>query len=184
MPFKRTPIRPSTWGFLLSLTNPRRLLSKISLHQILDLSTDQLPFYEPVPLGFSTQNSPSPLPQISSFGLLPPLGRKLFGNSNSMKDSQVVILALNHPNLAFDLQISPIISDAFSLLPAPFSWKARNINGSTNFCAHFAASWATPAIYQYAFTLFLFPTYSFLLSLEMISLSLLFVVLVYLYLYI
>ena len=55
----------------------------------------------------------------------------------------VVIQALNHPHSDIDWRISPIIMESLDSIPSTFSWEARKINRSANFCAYSVARWTT-----------------------------------------
>jgi len=58
------------------------------------------------------------------------------------RDSLTVVLSLQKPTLTQDRRISPIISQIMSAILPTFSWSARHVNLSTNFCAHHVANWA------------------------------------------
>jgi hypothetical protein len=54
-------------------------------------------------------------------------------------DSEVVFLALRHPNSSSDWRISSIIDDIIDSIPFSSSWEARNVNRSANFYVHYIA---------------------------------------------
>ena len=63
-------------------------------------------------------------------------------------DSEVVVLALQHPVSALDWRISPFISDSLDDIPFVSSCEGRKINRSTNFCAYTVAHWAVARFYS------------------------------------
>ena len=70
-------------------------------------------------------------------------------------NSEVVVIALQHPEISKDRGISNIISDILVSIPVTFSWEAKKVNRSANFCAH--NSWAATKIFP-------FPTLSLVYS--------------------
>jgi hypothetical protein len=61
------------------------------------------------------------------------------GNFVIEGDSSIVITALQNPSIISDWQLDHVICDIFSLIPASSTWKARKVNRSANFCAHYMA---------------------------------------------
>jgi hypothetical protein len=61
-------------------------------------------------------------------------------------DSQIVILALQHPDISQDWRISSVIHNTIDSIPADSSWSARKVNRSANFCAHYVAHWAAARV--------------------------------------
>jgi hypothetical protein len=74
-------------------------------------------------------------------------------------ESQVVILALQHPTIVHDWLIIDIIQHTLDIIPYDSSWSARKVNRSANFGAHYVAHWATTR-----FSSSLIPTPSAILS--------------------
>ncbi|XP_062176085.1 uncharacterized protein LOC133881146 [Alnus glutinosa] len=62
------------------------------------------------------------------------------------RDSQIVILALQHPDISQDWRISSVIHNTIDSIPADSSWSARKVNRSANFCAHYVAHWAAARV--------------------------------------
>jgi hypothetical protein len=57
-------------------------------------------------------------------------------------DSQIVILALQQPNIVQDWRITDIIQQTLDMFPPDSSWSVRKVNRSANFGAHYVAHWA------------------------------------------
>jgi hypothetical protein len=54
-------------------------------------------------------------------------------------DFEVVVSALQHPQISKDWHISNSISDILGFIPLASSWEVRKINRSVNFCGHYVA---------------------------------------------
>jgi hypothetical protein len=61
-------------------------------------------------------------------------------------DSQIVILAFQHPDIAQDWRISSIIHNIIDCITADSSWLVRKVNRSANFCTNYVAHWATTRV--------------------------------------
>jgi len=57
-------------------------------------------------------------------------------------DSQIVILALQQPNIVQDWRITDIIQQTLDMFPPDLTWSVRKVNRSANFGAHYVAHWA------------------------------------------
>ncbi|XP_062145976.1 uncharacterized protein LOC133853973 [Alnus glutinosa] len=57
-------------------------------------------------------------------------------------DSQIVIHALQQPNIVQDWRITDIIQQTLDLFPPDSTWSFRKVNRSANFGAHYVAHWA------------------------------------------
>ena len=55
-------------------------------------------------------------------------------------DSATVITALQDPSFILDWQLDHLICNIFTLIPVSSTWKARKVNRSANFCAHYVAN--------------------------------------------
>jgi hypothetical protein len=63
-------------------------------------------------------------------------------------DSQVIISALNNPDIIQDWRIYPLINNIIDSIPTSLNWIARKINRSANFCAHSVAHWAAARFFS------------------------------------
>jgi hypothetical protein len=61
-------------------------------------------------------------------------------------DSQIVILALQQPEIAQDWRISSTIHHTIDSIPADSFLTAQKVNRSANFCTHYVAHWAAAKV--------------------------------------
>jgi hypothetical protein len=61
-------------------------------------------------------------------------------------DSHIVIIALQNPTIIQDWKIADISSNSISTISTSYSWKARKVHKSANFCAHHVVYWAVARV--------------------------------------